>query len=153
MIKLEPKTAFVKKKAGQPAEAEDGRPVIKLILKADVSGSLEALSEIIKNLPSEKAKIEIIGEEVGDVSESDAKLAAFSGAIVVGFKTRIAKAAQNIAQIHNVKILTSEIIYELLKAVDELVSAPAEKPSAASWRCSRFSERKGEIGRLSAGGF
>ncbi|MEK7520723.1 MAG: translation initiation factor IF-2 [Patescibacteria group bacterium] len=143
LIKLEPKTAFVKKKAGQPAEAEDGRPVIKLILKADVSGSLEALSEIIKNLPSEKAKIEIIGEEVGDVSESDAKLAAFSGAIVVGFKTRIAKAAQNIAQIHNVKILTSEIIYELLKAVDELVSSAGRKTVSGELEVLKVFGKKG----------
>ncbi len=154
LLKLEPKkTAFTKKETEKPAEAKsgppagaagnDGRPVIRLILKADVSGSLEALSEIIKSLPGEKAKIEIVGEEVGDVSESDVKLAAFSGAIVAGFKTRIAKTAQNIAKIHNVKIITSEIIYELLKAVEELVSGASQKIASGELEVLKVFGKKG----------
>ncbi len=88
---------------------------INLILKADVSGSLEALSEIIKTFPHTK----IINESVGDITDGDIKSAQNTKAVIVGFKTRVSKAAENLAKAQDIKIITSEIIYELLKNLED----------------------------------
>jgi len=92
---------------------------IKLILKGDVSGSLEALSGIIKSLPQKEFNIEIIDEEVGEITDGDIKLAAAADAIVIGFKAGITRAAENLAKVQNIKIIKSEIVYELIKVLEE----------------------------------
>jgi len=88
---------------------------INLILKADVSGSLEALAGIIKTFPNGK----IIDESVGDINDGDVKLSQNTNSIIVGFKTKVSKAAESLAKAQGVKIITSEIIYELLKSLEE----------------------------------
>lgn len=93
--------------------SEDSR--INFILKADVSGSLEALSEIIKTISNDK----IISESVGDITDGDVKSALNTNAIIIGFKTRVNKAAENLAKAQDIKIITSEIIYELIKKLEE----------------------------------
>jgi len=103
---------------------EDSR--VNFILKADVSGSLEALSGIIKTFPN----VKIINESVGDITDGDVKLAFTTNAIVIGFKSRINRAAENLAKSSKVKIITSEIIYELLKNLETKfkdLQAPAIK--------------------------
>ncbi|HEY4475328.1 MAG TPA: translation initiation factor IF-2 [Candidatus Paceibacterota bacterium] len=98
--------------------SDDSR-AISLILKADVSGSLEALSQIIKNLPKpEKVEMKIIDESVGDISDGDVQSAVATGAIIVGFKVRTSKAALNLAESQRVKIITSEIVYDLVKTLE-----------------------------------
>jgi len=92
---------------------EDSR--INFILKADVSGSLEALSEIIKTI----SNVKIISESVGDINDGDVKSALNTNAIIIGFRTRVNKAAENLAKAQNIKIITSEIIYELIKKLEE----------------------------------
>ncbi|MFH1346642.1 MAG: translation initiation factor IF-2 [Spirochaetota bacterium] len=105
-----------------PAVDEKGENIetlVKLVLKADVSGSLEALSEIIKTMP----EVRIIGEGVGDITDNDVKSASSSKAIIAAFKTKISKAAENLAKVQEVKIISSEIIYELLKEIEEEANA------------------------------
>ena len=92
---------------------EDSR--INFILKADVSGSLEALSEIVKTIPN----VKIIRQSVGDINDGDVKSALNTNAIIIGFKTRVNKAAENLAKAQDIKIITSEIIYELIKKLEE----------------------------------
>ncbi len=93
---------------------------VNVILKADVSGSLEALAEIIKNLPLKKAqKIEIIDESVGEITDGDVKLAISTKAVIVGFKTKITKAAETLARDQKIKIIQSEIVYDLLKVIEQ----------------------------------
>ncbi len=88
---------------------------INLILKADVSGSLEALMGIVKTFPN----VKIIDESVGDINDGDVKLSQNTGSIIVGFKVKVSKAAESLAKAQGVKIITSEIIYELLKSLEE----------------------------------
>lgn len=97
----------------------------KVILKADVSGSLEALSEVIKNIPRpSNSEIEIINESIGDITDGDVNAATAAKAAIVGFKVKINKAAENLAKSQSVKIIQSDIIYELVKAVEkELASS------------------------------
>jgi translation initiation factor IF-2 len=103
---------------------EDSR--INFILKTDVSGSLEALSEIVKTLPG----VKIISQSVGDITDGDVKSALNTNAIIVGFKVRVSKAAENLATAQGIKIITSEIIYELLKNLEDEFRA-IEKPATA----------------------
>jgi translation initiation factor IF-2 len=88
---------------------------INFILKADVSGSLEVLSGIIKTFPN----IKIIDESVGDITDGDVKSALNTNAIIIGFRTKVNKAAENLAKAQDIKIITSEIIYELIKKLEE----------------------------------
>lgn len=97
----------------------DGECVVKAMLKADVSGSLEALSELVNKIPKkEKYALEIVGEGVGEISDGDIKKAIATGAIVLGFRVRPNRAAENMAKDNRIRIITSEVIYELVEAVE-----------------------------------
>ena len=105
------------------AVSPDDDTFIRIILKASDAGSLEALSAIIRALKSEK-KVCILTEAVGDIADNDIKNAIASNAIVIGFKNKVAKQAKNLAEINEVKIITSEIIYDLVKTVEEILAKP-----------------------------
>lgn len=91
---------------------------INLILKADASGTLETLSLIINNLP-DKDKINIISEGVGEITDGDIKNASSSGAMIIGFRVKPNRAADALAKVQLVKIITSEIVYELIKIIED----------------------------------
>jgi len=110
---------------------------LNLIIKADVLGSLEAIKEVLKNLPQEKGKIQIIKAEVGEISESDIKLALSCKARIIGFRIKTNPQAMRLAQFQRVKILTFDVIYDLAEAVRNLM-AKAFKPK----------EELKEIGKL-----
>ncbi len=95
-----------------PETTED---TVNFILKTDVSGSLEALAEIVRNIPD----VRIISESVGDINDGDIKSAFSANAIIIGFKVKTSKAAENLAKAQSVKIITSEIIYELVKKLED----------------------------------
>lgn len=108
------------------ATSEDqNKTTINLILKGDVSGSIEALAEVIKSLPIlENVDLRIINESVGEISDGDVKSAVASKAIIIGFGVKVNKAAENLSKAQNVKIIKSDIIYELIKAVgDEMATS------------------------------
>lgn len=105
-------------KSGLPA-MEQVKDSIVLILKASDSGSLEALSGIIRALPLHKP-VKVVGESVGEIGEGDVKLAITSGATIVGFKTKLERSAKALAETREMKIISSEIIYELVRAVEDL---------------------------------
>ncbi len=92
------------------------------ILKADTSGSLEVLSQVINHL------VKVTDMSVGDITDGDVKLAVSSRSVVVGFRVKANKAAESVAKAQNVKIFTSDIIYKLVEAIEEYnkaVSGPA----------------------------
>jgi translation initiation factor IF-2 len=98
---------------------EDER-LLNVILKGDVSGSLESLTQIIEHLPRpENIRLIIITSSLGDVSDGDVKNAISSKALIIGFKTKVSKAAEALARVHNIRIITSEIVYELITALEE----------------------------------
>jgi len=107
-----PSTQFI-------ASNKDNLPELNLILKADVSGSLETLSEIIKTLKNENVKINVIDESIGEITDGDIKSAFSSNAIITGFRVKTNKIAENLAKAQNVKIISSEIIYELIEAIQK----------------------------------
>jgi len=105
--------------AVKPGAPIQGQKIIKLILKGDTSGSLEVLSGIIGSLPQNETAIEIIDESVGDISDGDVKHAVSTGAMIIGFKVSLSKAGENLAKTHEIKIFQSDIIYELIKTLEE----------------------------------
>jgi translation initiation factor IF-2 len=93
---------------------------LKLLIKGDVDGSVEALSESLTKLGSSEVVIRIIRQAVGQISESDVLLAAASGAIIVGFHTRPDARARELAEREGVEIRLYDIIY---KAVEDVKQA------------------------------
>src|SRR2546427_3404572 len=91
-----------------------------IVIKADVQGSVEVLSEMLPKLSTEQVKLKIIGSGVGAVTENDVLLASASGAIVIAFGTRPDRKALDLAQQEHVDIRTHTIIYEVS---DELKKA------------------------------
>lgn len=96
--------------------AQDAKE-LKLIVKADRIGSLEALNYAINQIPSGDYTVRFILKETGDINESDILLAATSHAIIIGFNVKVAPSAQKLADEEKVNIRQFNIIYELL---DEL---------------------------------
>jgi len=93
---------------------------LKIVLKADVAGSLEALKNSLKNISTKEVKINIIHEGVGDISESDINMAVASDALVIGFRVKADTQVVNLARRENIKISIYDIIYQL---IDDLSAA------------------------------
>jgi len=91
-----------------------------IVIKADVQGSVEVLSEMLPKLSTDQVKLKIIGSGVGAVTENDILLASASGAIVIAFGVRPDRKALELAQQEHVDIRTHTIIYEVS---DELKKA------------------------------
>src|SRR5690554_3533017 len=93
---------------------------LNVIVKGDVDGSIEALSDSLLKLSTEQIQINIIHKSVGQITESDIMLAAASDAIVIGFQVRPSVNARKIAEQEEIDIRLYSIIYD---AIDELKSA------------------------------
>jgi translation initiation factor IF-2 len=93
---------------------------LNLILKGDVDGSVEALSDSLQKLSTEEVAVKIVLKAVGQISESDVLLATASDAIIVGFNVRPSSQANKLAEVEGVEIKLYSIIY---KAIEEIKSA------------------------------
>lgn len=90
---------------------------LNIVLKADVQGSVEAISESLTRLSTDEVKIRIIGSGVGGITETDATLAAASSAIIIGFNVRADATARKIVEDESLDLRYYSIIYELLDEV------------------------------------
>jgi translation initiation factor IF-2 len=95
---------------------------LPVVVKADVQGSVEVLSEMLPKLSNDQVRLKVIHASVGAVTETDVLLASASNAIIVAFNVRPERKASELAQRENVDIRLHTIIYELL---DELKKAVA----------------------------
>jgi translation initiation factor IF-2 len=93
---------------------------LNLIVKGDVNGSVEALSDSLLNLTNEEVMVNIIHKGVGQITESDVLLASASDAIIVGFQVRPSSGAKKLADTEQIDIRHYSIIYQ---AIDEIKSA------------------------------
>jgi translation initiation factor IF-2 len=87
---------------------------LKIILKADSEGSLDAVVKSIESIKEEKAKIEIIHKAIGAITESDIMLAVASNAVVIGFGVSLTKSAEQLYKKEGVEVRTYDIIYKLI---------------------------------------
>src|SRR5262245_59211054 len=95
---------------------------LRLILKADVQGSVEALAESLERLSTDEVKLKVIHSSVGMITESDVMLASASNAIVLGFNVKAEPKAATQAQANGVDIRSYNVIYE---AINDLKAALA----------------------------
>jgi len=93
---------------------------LNVIVKGDVAGSIEALSDSLEKLSTDQIEVNIIHKSVGQISETDVMLAAASDAIIVGFQVRPSASARRVAETEQVDIRLYSIIYD---AIDEIKDA------------------------------
>jgi len=96
---------------------------LKLILKADVTGTLEALADAVSKIDTKKRlEIKIIHKGIGDVNPSDVLLAEASEAPIIGFNVGVMPQAHTLAREKNVEIHTFKVIYDVVKAVEAAIA-------------------------------
>ncbi|MEY2599007.1 MAG: Translation initiation factor [Verrucomicrobiota bacterium] len=111
------------------ALAEGQRKNLRVILKADVQGSCEAIVASLSQIKSKKIDLEVVHSAVGPISESDVLLAAASNAIIVGFNIKTESNAASTAKREGVQIKLYSIIYELLDQVKEAMAGMLDPES------------------------
>jgi len=100
---------------------------LRVVLKADVQGSVEALRETITKLPSDKVKLKLLHASTGGVTESDIMLASASRAVVVGFNVRPDVKAIKLAERQGTEVRTYSIIYEMLDDLKKMLLGLVDK--------------------------
>lgn len=124
------KSRDIRMKKGQSAKLEDffgqaqqgEAKVLKILLKADVQGSAEALTEALRSLSDEAVKLKIIAANVGGINESDVSLALASGAVLIGFNVRADVAARQLAAKSGLEIQYSSIIYDVVDMIKRAIN-------------------------------
>jgi len=97
---------------------QGGTATLTLVLKADVQGSLEAVTESLRKLERDDVKIAFVHRAVGGITENDVTIAAASGATIIGFNVRPDRRSRELAVTHKVEIRTYEIIYKLIEDLE-----------------------------------
>jgi len=105
---------------------EEGEKELRLIIKADVQGSLEAVKTVLSKIPSQEVRLNILHEGIGDVSESDIMLASASDAVVLGFHVGIEPRASTRAKIEGVEVRIYQIIYEIYDEIKKAIEGMLE---------------------------
>jgi translation initiation factor IF-2 len=103
-----------------------GTKELNIILKADVGGSVEVLTDLLSKLSNEKVRLKVLRSGVGAITESDVLLASASNAIIIGFNVRPERKAQELAEQDKVDIRLHSIIYELQDEIKRAMSGLLE---------------------------
>jgi translation initiation factor IF-2 len=103
-----------------------GTKELNIILKADVGGSVEVLSDLLSKLSNEKVRLKLLRSGVGAITETDVLLASASNAIIIGFNVRPERKAQELAEQEEVDIRLHSIIYELQDEIKRAMSGLLE---------------------------
>ena len=99
---------------------------LRIILKADVSGSLGAITHALGQLPTDEVKLNVLHEGAGEISDNDILLASASNAIVVGFNTAISDTARRAAETEKVDVRLYDIIYQLTDDIEKALTGMLE---------------------------
>ncbi len=133
------------KEKNNRAKSADGVEELTIILKADSSGSLEAASQIIGALSEDEVGIKIWGQGVGNITDSDVKDASASGATIIGFNATADKAVEVLAQNQKVKIIASNIVYDLIEKLKvELIRIKIPPPQGIFEVLKIFNQKNNE---------
>jgi translation initiation factor IF-2 len=96
--------------------------VLKVIIKADINGSVEAIRQAIEKSSTEKIKVRVIHGAVGAISESDIMFASASGAIIIGFNVRPGSSVSENARILGVHLKLYRVIYDCVNEINEMIN-------------------------------
>jgi len=108
------------------AKQDAAAKTLNLLLKADVQGSLEAISDALNKLSTDEVKIQVVHSGAGAISESDILLATASEAIIIGFNVKPTAKVKEIAERENVDIRFYDIIYKLVAEVKDAMTGMLE---------------------------
>lgn len=95
---------------------------LRIILKADVQGSAEALSDALEGLSTDEVKVKVVSQGVGGINESDITLGMASDAILIGFNVRADATARRLAEKENVEINYHSIIYDVVDGIKRAIT-------------------------------
>lgn len=100
--------------------------VVNIVLKADVVGSIEAIEEVLSELPKDKIILRILKSDVGEINENDVKLARSGKALIVSFRVKANSIAMNMARKERIRILNFDVIYDLVEEVRKFMERSLE---------------------------
>jgi len=103
-------------------ETAGGKKVLRIVLKADTQGSVEAIVNALKQIETKKIDLEIIHSAVGPISDSDILLASASDAVIIGFNVKVESMAVPAAKREGVQVKLYSIIYELLDQIKDAMA-------------------------------
>lgn len=109
---------------------ENKKLVLPIILRADVQGSVEAITDMLRDIHTDKVSVEILSSGVGQITEGDIRLATASGAVIIAFNVRADAAVRDMARAGNVDIRYHSVVYRITDEVKEILSgklAPEKK--------------------------
>ncbi|MBN3262087.1 translation initiation factor IF-2 [Pectobacterium brasiliense] len=95
---------------------------LNIVLKSDVQGSCEAISDSLQKLSTDEVKVKIVGSGVGGITETDATLAAASNAIILGFNVRADASARRVVEAESLDLRYYSVIYDLIDEVKQAMS-------------------------------
>jgi len=101
---------------------EGEKHVLRIVLKCDVRGSLEAITHALAEIETDEVRVNIVGSGVGGITESDAMLAVTSRAVIIGFNVRADAASKKVIERENLDLRYYSIIYELLDDAKRVLS-------------------------------
>jgi translation initiation factor IF-2 len=99
---------------------------LALILKADVQGSVEVLTDTLPSMSTEEVKIKIVHSATGNITETDVILASATNAIILGYNTKISQKTLELAKEENVEIRSYNVIYQLTKDIKDALNGLLE---------------------------
>ncbi|WP_113907375.1 translation initiation factor IF-2 [Aliidiomarina celeris] len=102
--------------------AEGDVSELNIVLKSDVQGSLEAITESLGKLSTDEVKVNIVGSGVGGITETDISLAGASNAIVIGFNVRADSAARKVVENENIELRYYSVIYDLIDEIKQAMT-------------------------------
>jgi translation initiation factor IF-2 len=95
---------------------------LRIIVKADVHGSAEALADSLRTIDSSKVELKVLSTGVGLITKNDVSLASASDAAIVGFNVKLDTGVQGLAKHHSVRIIQHTIIYEIIDQVEDAMA-------------------------------
>ena len=101
---------------------ESKKLILPIILRADVQGSVEAISDMVKDINTDKVGVEILSSGVGQITEGDIRLATASGAVIIAFNVRADAAVRDMARNNGVDIRYHSVVYRITDEIKEILS-------------------------------
>ena len=101
---------------------ETKKLTLPVVLRADVQGSVEAISDMLRGFNSDKAAVELLSSGVGQITEGDIRLASASGAVIIAFNVRADSAVRDMARNNGVDIRYHSVVYRITDEIKEILS-------------------------------
>ena len=111
-------------------QTDDKKLTLPIILRADVQGSVEAITDMLRDIKTDKASVDILSAGVGQITEGDVRLATASGAVIIAFNVRADALVRDMARAGNVDIRYHSVVYRITDEIKEILSgklAPERK--------------------------